>query len=93
MRRSTPRLNGWVGCNANAIGLNVVECTFEDGKSECGMADYQVRKWSAWHHHMTLVMMTMLFMLTEKFIISIFIRSYPVLTLKSCWLIFSLAVM
>ena len=66
MRRSTPRLNGWVGCNANAIGLNVVECTFEDGKSECGMADYQVRKWSAWHHHMTLVMMTMLFMLTEK---------------------------
>ena len=29
-----------------------VERVFEDGKSECGMADYQVRKWSAWHHHM-----------------------------------------
>jgi SRSO17 transposase len=43
-----------------------VERTFEDAKSECGMADYQVRKWSAWHHHMALVMMAMLFMLSEK---------------------------
>jgi SRSO17 transposase len=43
-----------------------VERTFEDGKSECGMADYQVRKWSGWHHHMALVMMAMLFMLSEK---------------------------
>jgi putative transposase len=35
-------------------------------KSECGMADYQVRKWSAWQHHMTLVMMAMLFMLNSN---------------------------
>jgi hypothetical protein len=25
-----------------------------------------VRKWKAWHHHMALVMMAMLFMLTER---------------------------
>lgn len=43
-----------------------IERTFEDAKSECGMADYQVRKWTAWHHHMALVMMAMLFMLTER---------------------------
>lgn len=43
-----------------------VERAFEDGKSECGMADYQVRKWTAWHHHMALVMMTMVFMLNER---------------------------
>lgn len=43
-----------------------VERTFEDGKSECGMSDYQCRKWAAWHHHMALVMMTMLFMLKER---------------------------
>lgn len=43
-----------------------IERAFEDGKSECGMADYQVRKWSAWHHHMALVMMAMLFMLSER---------------------------
>jgi len=43
-----------------------IERVFEDAKSECGMADYQVRKWSAWHHHMALVMMAMLFMLSER---------------------------
>jgi SRSO17 transposase len=43
-----------------------IERAFEDGKSECGMADYQVRKWNAWHHHMALVMMSMVFMLTER---------------------------
>src|SRR6266550_7296891 len=43
-----------------------VERCFEDGKSECGMADYQLRLWNAWHHHMALVMMAMLFMLSEK---------------------------
>ncbi len=43
-----------------------IERAFEDAKSECGMADYQVRKWNAWHHHMALVMMAMLFMLSER---------------------------
>lgn len=54
-----------------------VERVFEDAKSECGMADYQVRKWDAWHHHMALVMMAVLFMLEER------IRhkeSYPLLS-------------
>ncbi|MBK7464087.1 MAG: hypothetical protein IPJ50_16010 [Betaproteobacteria bacterium] len=32
-----------------------VERAFEDAKSTCGMADYQVRGWQAWHHHMALV--------------------------------------
>jgi SRSO17 transposase len=43
-----------------------IERSFEDGKSESGLADYQVRGWRAWHHHMALVMMAMLFMLEEK---------------------------
>jgi hypothetical protein len=36
-----------------------VERCFEDGKGQCGMADYQVRLWNAWHHHMAMVMMAM----------------------------------
>ncbi|MCK4824169.1 hypothetical protein KA005_50920, partial [bacterium] len=43
-----------------------IERTFEDAKSESGMADYQLRGWVGWHHHMSLVMMAMLFMLTER---------------------------
>lgn len=43
-----------------------IERSFEDGKSSCGLGDYQVRGWRAWHHHMALVMLTMLFMLEER---------------------------
>jgi len=43
-----------------------VERSFQDAKSETGMDEYQVRNWLAWHHHMTLVMMAMLFMLEVK---------------------------
>lgn len=32
-----------------------VEEYFEDGKSHLGMAQYEARGWSSWHHHMSLV--------------------------------------
>jgi SRSO17 transposase len=43
-----------------------VERTFQDGKSQLGMAQYEVRKWRGWHHHMALVSLAMLFMLKER---------------------------
>jgi len=43
-----------------------VERSFQDAKSTCGMADYQVRLWSGWHHHMAMVMIAMLFMTEER---------------------------
>jgi SRSO17 transposase len=43
-----------------------VERSFQDAKSDCGMADYQVRKWTGWHHHMAMVMIAMLFMAEER---------------------------
>ena len=42
------------------------ERSFQDAKSEPGMAEYQVRTWMAWHHHMALTMPALLFMLTMK---------------------------
>ena len=30
------------------------------------MADYQVRRWDAWHHHMSLVMLATLFLAKQK---------------------------
>ena len=42
------------------------EGSFQDAKSDCGMADYQVRKWTGWHHHMAMVMIAMLFMAEER---------------------------
>jgi SRSO17 transposase len=43
-----------------------VERSFQDAKGDCGMADYQVRKWTGWHHHMAMVMIAMLFMAEER---------------------------
>lgn len=43
-----------------------IERSFQDAKSNCGMADYQVRGWRGWHHHMAMVMLAMLFMVKER---------------------------
>jgi SRSO17 transposase len=43
-----------------------VEHCFREAKSECGMADYQVRRWDAWHNHMALVMLSTLFLVKQK---------------------------
>jgi len=43
-----------------------VERAFEDAKGACGMADYQVRGFNAWHHHMALVMVALMFLAKER---------------------------
>lgn len=43
-----------------------VERAFEDAKGACGMADYQVRGFQAWHHHMALVMVALMFLAKER---------------------------
>ena len=43
-----------------------VEQRIKDAKSELGLSEYQVRTWRAWHHHMTVTMLALLFMLQQK---------------------------
>ena len=43
-----------------------IERCFQDGKTSAGMADYQVRGWLAWHHHMVLNLLAQLFMFRER---------------------------
>jgi SRSO17 transposase len=43
-----------------------VERAFEDGKGECGLADYQALGWRSWHHHVTMVMLAMLFIVEQR---------------------------
>jgi SRSO17 transposase len=43
-----------------------VERAFEDAKGECGLADYQALGWRAWHHHVTMVMLAMLFIVEQR---------------------------
>lgn len=44
----------------------LVERAFQDSKNQCGMGQYQARGWRSWHHHMTMVMLAMQFMLSQQ---------------------------
>jgi SRSO17 transposase len=43
-----------------------VEEFFEDGKGQLGMAQYEARSWTSWHHHMSLVALAHLFVMQTK---------------------------
>src|SRR3954467_6960242 len=45
-------------------GHRVEEC-LQRGKSEAGLAGYQVRTWSGWHHHVALVLIASWFLVQE----------------------------
>lgn len=53
-----------------------VERSFQDAKSEIGMSDYQVRKWTGWYHHMALVILAMSFIVRERLLTR---NDYPLL--------------
>lgn len=47
---------------AQVIGCRCrVEEFFEDAKGHLGMADYEARAWTSWHHHMSLVALAHLY--------------------------------
>jgi SRSO17 transposase len=47
-----------------------VERALQDAKGAVGMAEYQLRGWTGWHHHMAMVMLAMLFMLQQKMLLT-----------------------
>jgi SRSO17 transposase len=56
-----------------------VERTLQDAKGLAGLDEYQVRGWRGWHHHMTMVILAMLFLLQLKHQLRI---KAPMLTLQ-----------
>jgi SRSO17 transposase len=43
-----------------------VEEVLQAGKGEVGLAHYEVRSWVGWHHHMTLSLLALWFVIAEK---------------------------
>jgi SRSO17 transposase len=43
-----------------------IEQMLEEGKGEAGLAHYEVRSWVGWHHHTTLALLALWFLLLEK---------------------------
>ena len=66
-----------------------VERAFQDAKSELGLAQYQARNWNAWHRHMSLVMMAMLFFVKKREYMK---RELPFITVSDMVLYFSVAI-
>lgn len=56
-----------------------VEDCFERSKGEVGLDHYEVRSWRGWHHHMTLCLMALLFLVEEQRRLS---RSTPAITVQ-----------
>ncbi|MBW1699924.1 MAG: hypothetical protein JRH18_19470 [Deltaproteobacteria bacterium] len=46
--------------------LHWIERSFQDSKMQCGLGEYQVRKWRSWQHHLAMVMVAMLFILEQR---------------------------
>jgi SRSO17 transposase len=43
-----------------------VERAFQDAKENCGMDEYMIRSWNAWHRHMIMVMLAMLILISYQ---------------------------
>jgi hypothetical protein len=43
-----------------------VEELLREGKQEVGLGHYEVRRWVGWHHHMTLSLLALWFLQTER---------------------------
>jgi SRSO17 transposase len=43
-----------------------IESCFESAKGECGLDQYEVRKWNAWHRHITLSMLAQAFLVVTR---------------------------
>jgi SRSO17 transposase len=50
-------------------GRYFVERTFQDAKSHAGMGQYQARGWRAWHHHMAMVALAILFLTEQRLLL------------------------
>ncbi len=43
-----------------------IEQMLQEGKGQTGLGHYEVRSWVGWHHHMTLALLALWFLLEEK---------------------------
>ncbi len=63
---NAPEHTSWIELARVQAQRFFIEHSFREAKSACGLADYPVRRWDAWHHPMALVMLATLFLAKQK---------------------------
>lgn len=63
---NAPEHTSWIQLARVQAQRCFIEHRFREAKRECGLADYQVRRWDAWHHPMALVRLATLFLAKQK---------------------------
>jgi SRSO17 transposase len=48
------------------LSRHQVEEVLQEGKGEVGLGHYEVRSWVGWHHHMTLALLALWFLILER---------------------------
>ena len=64
LSNATPETPLWQLARVAKAEHRIEEC-LQRSKSEAGLADYEVRQWTGWHHHQTLSLLATWFLVTE----------------------------
>jgi len=64
LSNAVPETPLWVLARVAKAGHRIEEC-LQRSKSEAGLADYEVRHWTGWHHHQTLSLLATWFLERE----------------------------
>jgi SRSO17 transposase len=64
LSKAAPGIPLWQLARVAKAEHRIEEC-LQRSKSEAGLADYEVRNWTGWHHHQTLSLLATWFLVTE----------------------------
>jgi SRSO17 transposase len=64
LSNAAPETPLWQFARVAKAAHRIEEC-LQRSKSEAGLADYEVRHWTGWHHHQTLSLLATWFLVTE----------------------------
>lgn len=64
LSNAAPETPLWQFARVATAEHRIAEC-LQRSKSEAGLADYEVRHWTGWHHHQTLSFLATWFLVTE----------------------------
>ena len=64
LSNAAPETPRWEFARVAKAEHRIEEC-LQRSKSEAGLADYEVRNWTGWHHHQTLSLLATWFLVTE----------------------------